>query len=86
MNKTSVSYLREKDLTTLSSRGQLVIPKSFRKSLNLKSGDHIGMIKMDDFIVLKKVDFDEAKIEKRVKKAQKNKEFTFEELLYPSKK
>jgi AbrB family looped-hinge helix DNA binding protein len=86
MDKNSVSYIREKDLATLSSRGQLVIPKSFRKNLNLQTGDYIGLVRIDDFIVLKKVDFDDQKVEKTAKKAQKNKDFTFEELLYPAKK
>jgi len=82
----AVSYLREKELTTLSSKGQLVIPKTFRQKLGLKSGDFLGLIKMDDLIIIKKVEIPDEKIEKKVKKAEEDKEFTFEELLYPAKK
>lgn len=81
----NASYIREKDLTTLSSRGQLVIPKSFRQKLGLKSGDYLGLIRMDDLIVIKKVDFEDEKVEKKVRTARKEREFTFEELLYPEK-
>jgi AbrB family looped-hinge helix DNA binding protein len=75
----------EKELTTLSSKGQLVIPKLFRQKLGLKAGDFIGMMKYEDMIILKKVEVQTEKIETKVKKASDNKEFTFEELLYPDK-
>ena len=84
--KMNASFLREKEMTVLSSKGQLVIPKSFRQKLKMKSGDFVGLILMDDIVVMKKLDFEDEKVEKRVKKAKENKEFTFEELLYPDKK
>jgi len=75
----------EKELTTLSSKGQLVIPKPFRQKLSLKPGDFIGLMMVEDLIVLKKVEMPEEKTVRRLKKLPA-KEFTFEELLYPEKK
>jgi AbrB family looped-hinge helix DNA binding protein len=74
----------EKELTTLSSKGQLVIPKSFRQKLGLKSGDFIGMVLMEDMVAIKKLDMETDKISRRVSKAA-DKEFNFQELLYPEK-
>ncbi len=75
----------DKELTTLSSKGQLVIPKEFRRKLKLKAGDFLGLALIDDMIAIKKVEMPEEKMEKRVKRAQKEREFTFEELLYPKR-
>ncbi len=75
----------DRELTTLSSKGQLVIPKAFRQKLNLKEGDFVGMLLLDDIIAIKKVEMSKTKAESRVKKAAKENEFTFEELLYPDK-
>ena len=82
----NMSHIRDKDITTISSRGQLVIPKKFRQDLKLKAGDTLGLVRMDDLIIIKKLDFEEKKIEKKVKLAQKDTDFSFEELLYPEKK
>ena len=76
----------DKELTTLSSKGQLVIPKGFRQKLKLKPGDFLGLTLVDDIIAIKRVEMPEEKIEKRIRHAEKEREFTFEELLYPNKK
>ncbi len=76
----------DKELTTLSSKGQLVIPKSFRQKLKLRTGDFLGMILVDDIIAMKKIEVPAEKIEKKLSQAQREREFTFEELLYPKKK
>ncbi len=76
----------EKELTTLSSKGQLVVPKAFRQKLGLKPGDFLGMVLIDDIIAIKKVEMPEEKIEKKLKKAEDDREFVFEEMLYPAKK
>jgi AbrB family looped-hinge helix DNA binding protein len=81
----NMSHIREKDITTISSRGQLVIPKSFRQKLGIKAGDTIGLIRMGDLVVMKRLDFEEEKISKTVKTAERAEGFTFEELLYPEK-
>ena len=76
----------DKELTTLSSKGQIVIPKRFRQKLALKEGDFIGMALVDDVIAIKKVEMSKHRMERRVKKIARDDEFTFEELLYPEKK
>ena len=76
----------EKELTTLSSKGQLVVPKLFRQKLGLKAGEFLGMVLIDDIIAIKKVDMPEERIEKKLKKAEDDREFVFEEMLYPEKK
>ncbi len=75
----------DKELTTLSSKGQLVIPKVFRQKLKLEEGDFMGMALVDDVIAVKKVEVPKEKVEKKVREARRDREFTFEELLYPKK-
>ena len=41
--------------TKVSSKGQVVIPASVRKAANLKKGERILAIAIDDTIVLKKI-------------------------------
>ena len=76
----------DKDITTLSSRGQLVIPKKLRQALKIRAGDTLGLIRIDDLLVIKKIDFGDEKVGKKVAAAKKENGFTFEELLYPEKK
>jgi AbrB family looped-hinge helix DNA binding protein len=76
----------DKDITTISSRGQLVIPKKFRQCLKIKSGDTLGLIRIDDLLVIKKIGFEDEKVGKKLAAARKDNGFTFEELLYPEKK
>ncbi len=42
-------------LLTMSSKGQITIPKSVRESLHLEAGDTIALIQVNDEIVLKPV-------------------------------
>jgi AbrB family looped-hinge helix DNA binding protein len=76
----------DREITTLSSKGQLVIPKPFRQKLNLKEGDFVGMLLLDDVIAMKRIEMPKQRVERKVKKAQKGGELKFEELLYPRKK
>lgn len=76
----------DKELTTLSSKGQLVIPKAFRKRLGLKAGDFIGMMLIDDeLIAMKKVHMPDKEIKTKIAGVD-DREFSFEEILYPKKK
>jgi AbrB family looped-hinge helix DNA binding protein len=45
----------EASTTKVSSKGQLVIPANVRKAANLKKGEKILAIAIDDTIVLKKI-------------------------------
>lgn len=76
----------DKELTTLSSKGQLVIPKPFRQKLGLKAGDFIGMVLVEDMIAVKRVEVPEEKMQKKLKKSVGGKDLAFEELLYPEKR
>lgn len=42
-------------LLTLSSKGQITIPKSVRESLNLQTGDTVALIQVNDEIILKPI-------------------------------
>jgi len=44
------------ELLRLSSKGQVVIPKSVRNSLNLKEGDKLIAFAQRDLLVLRKVE------------------------------
>ena len=46
------------EITKLSSRGQIVIPQKIREELEIKEGSIMGIEKMKDMIVIKKVDTD----------------------------
>jgi AbrB family looped-hinge helix DNA binding protein len=75
------------ELTKLSTKGQVVIPKNVRKELKLSDGDWLGVAVVDDILVMKKVEFDEEdKIAKKVKGADVKKIFEMEKLLYPEMK
>lgn len=43
------------DILTLSTKGQIVLPNSLRKSLSLRSGDKLMVYWSSDTIVLKKL-------------------------------
>ena len=45
----------EASTTKISSKGQVVIPANVRKAANLKKGEKILAIAIDDTVVLKKV-------------------------------
>ena len=42
----------------MSSKGQIVIPQKIRNELNIEKGSIIGIEKMKDIIVIKKIDID----------------------------
>jgi len=44
------------ELTKASSKGQIVIPASIRKRLDIKEGSMFGVAAIKDIIVLKKLD------------------------------
>jgi len=48
------------ELLKLSSKGQVVIPKSVRNSLNLKEGDKLVAFAQRDLLVLRKVESGES--------------------------
>ena len=47
--------MSEVELTTLSSKGQVVIPLGVREELDLQEGETFAVLGRDDTIVLKKV-------------------------------
>ncbi|MBU0959632.1 MAG: AbrB/MazE/SpoVT family DNA-binding domain-containing protein [Nanoarchaeota archaeon] len=46
------------EITKISSKGQIVIPQKIRAELNIGEGSVLGIEKMNDMIVLKKIDLD----------------------------
>lgn len=69
------------DITTVSSKGQIVVPSRIRDELNLKSGEKLIMIADDGNIMLKRIsnktqqNFKDMtkKIKERAKKIRLNK-------------
>ncbi len=61
------------DFTRVSSKGQIVIPKEIRESLNIKEGDLLAAVSEENFIILKKIDSkiteEEKVLLKRIKEA-----------------
>jgi len=61
-NKTFISriflpsYIME--ITKISSKGQIVIPSKIRIELGIDEGSVLGVEKMKDMVILKKIDFD----------------------------
>ena len=49
------------DVATVSSRGQLVIPKDIREALGIKRSDKFFVMQKDDSILLKKIDQESVK-------------------------
>lgn len=43
------------EFTRVSSKGQIVIPKDIRESLNIEEGDLLAAVSEENFIILKKV-------------------------------
>ena len=46
------------EITKISSKGQVVIPSKIRTELNIEEGSVLGVEKMKDMIIFKKIDFD----------------------------
>lgn len=51
------------DVTTISTKGQVVIPSHIREELGLHEGNHVVISKVKDFVVLKKVIVRDPKVE-----------------------
>lgn len=48
--------MQEIEITSISSRGQVVIPQKLREKLNLKEGEKLAVIGEDSTIILKKIE------------------------------
>ena len=46
------------EITKISSKGQIVIPQKMRNELKMEEGSIIGIEKMKNIIVIKKIDID----------------------------
>jgi len=46
------------ELTKISSKGQVVIPSKIRIELRMEEGSVLGVEKMKDMVILKKIDVD----------------------------
>jgi len=46
------------EITKISSKGQVVIPSKIRMELEIEEGSVLGVEKMKDIIILKKIDVD----------------------------
>jgi len=46
----------EQDIVKVSSRGQIVIPKELRDETHIKDGDVLLVTKLEELLVLKKLD------------------------------
>ena len=51
------------DLTTISTKGQVVIPQHIREELDLEEGSQLVVSRMHDFVVLKKFEIPDLKKE-----------------------
>jgi AbrB family looped-hinge helix DNA binding protein len=74
------------ELTKLSSKGQVVVPKEIRDGLALKNGDWLAIAAIEDMVVIKKLSSDyETEMKKKLKKSKSEEFLRMEELLYPGK-
>ena len=56
--KLRKSYFLTMETIKLSSKGQIVIPQKMRSELKMNEGSILGIEKMKDIIVIKKIDVD----------------------------
>jgi len=74
----------EFEFTKLSSKGQIVIPREIRTSMNLREGTPFAVIKQDNTILLKKIEMPKIKTWEEAsapfKKAAKKSGFRKEDL------
>ena len=71
------------EVTKLSSKGQLVVPKEIREALELDNGDWLVAIKVDDMLVMKKLELiKEEHIKKRLEKVDFDSMYS---MLYPER-
>lgn len=52
------SYFLTMEITKISSKGQIVIPRKIRVELNIEEGSILAVDKVKDIIVIKKVEDD----------------------------
>lgn len=57
------------EILKLSSKGQIVIPQKMREELGMEEGVIIGVEKVNDMVVLKKIDVD---LVNQIKKSLEN--------------
>lgn len=53
------------DVATISTKGQIVIPQHIRDELDLEEGSQLVISRLDDFVLLKKVNIPDPKEEFR---------------------
>ncbi len=58
----------EIEITKVSSKGQIVIPKKIREKLSLTEGETVYVIGKEDSVILKKIEIPEIKSWKEVSK------------------
>lgn len=46
------AYVRRGEVTRVSSKGQIVLPKQYRDDLNIQEGDYLSIYEVDDGILL----------------------------------
>ena len=51
------------EVTKVSSKGQVVIPREIRKTLGLKEGSRLAVDNLNNVIIMKKVDIEDLKRE-----------------------
>jgi len=56
--KILFSYSKKMEILKMSSRGQVVIPQQLRNELGLEEGAIIGIEKVNDIAIIKKIDVD----------------------------
>lgn len=74
--------MEELEITSLSSRGQIVIPQGVRKRLHLQEGEKFVVVGEEDTIVLKKLEVPSFKGFDKL--LQKTREFARKKELKPS--
>jgi len=64
----------KKEITKMSCKGQIVVPKNMRKKLNINDGDSFVVANYKDLLILRKVhtDISEDEIEKAMNIKEEN--------------
>ena len=65
--------------TTLTSKGQITIPKELREKLDLKQGDKLVLVEEDGNIILRKVSLEEIR-QQALENYESGKALTHEEV------